>query len=107
MKPLYGQFVYAQLPIKGWKKTSSLPESALTLKGEIWWLDEENQAYKYKLDNYVLADNKVYFPQVNKVATQALLFPLASLSQGMKIQAQLHPQPQLNDEQLTAQGHAL
>ena len=100
-EPLYGQFIYAQLPIKGWGKTASLPESALTLKGEIWWLDEDNKAYKSKLDDYVLAESKIYFPQIKHSATQALLFPLASLRQGMKIQ------PRLVGESAQAQGRAL
>jgi multidrug efflux pump subunit AcrA (membrane-fusion protein) len=90
--PLYGQHVYAQLPLKGWSNTLSLPESALTLKGELWWLNNQEQAYKTKLNDYIIANNKVYFPQHNNKTEQsnnssnrALLFPLASLSQGMKI----------------------
>ncbi|MFT5755690.1 MAG: hypothetical protein ACI9LM_000402 [Alteromonadaceae bacterium] len=89
--PLYGQHVYAQLPIKGWPTTLSLPESALTLKGELWWLNQQDQAYKTKLDDYLIANNRVYFSQDNtkqtdNLSNRALLFPLASLSQGMKIQ---------------------
>jgi multidrug efflux pump subunit AcrA (membrane-fusion protein) len=87
--PLYGQHVYAQLPLKGWSNTFSLPESALTLKGELWWLNNQEQAYKTKLDDYVIANNRVYFPrdnsEIEKSSSRALLFPLASLSQGMKI----------------------
>jgi len=91
--PMYGQHITALFPIKGWPKTLSLPESALTLKGELWWLNNDEQAYKIKLDDYLLANNNVYFPQagLNKQSIKsdnhrALLFPLASLSQGMKIQ---------------------
>ena len=89
--PMYGQYLYAQFPVKGWSKTLMLPESVLTLKGEVWWLDNQEQVYRTKLDDYLIANNMVYFPQENIKQSNnnnnhALLFPLASLSQGMKIQ---------------------
>ena len=100
-EPLYGQHLYAKLPIKGWKNTVTLPESVLTLKGEVWWLDDDNKAYKTQLHDYVLADKKVYFAQIKDIASQVVLFPLSSLSQGMKIQ------PRLVDVPSKAQGSAL
>ena len=100
-EPLHGQYLQAKLPIKGWEKTLSLPESTLTLKGEVWWLDDDNKAYKTQLHDYVLADKKVYFSQIQNITSQVVLFPLSSLSQGMKIQ------PRLIDVPSKVKGSAL
>jgi hypothetical protein len=56
--PLYGKHIYAQLPLKIWQSTYSLPESSLTLKGEIWWINSSNKLIKMPLNDYVLASNK-------------------------------------------------
>lgn len=85
--PLYGQHIYAQLPLKIWQSTYSLPESSLTLKGQIWWVDSSNKLIKMSLKNYVLASNKVYFQLPDLNLTNAVLFPSAALIQGMQVSA--------------------
>ncbi|SFD09445.1 efflux RND transporter periplasmic adaptor subunit [Pseudoalteromonas denitrificans] len=84
-EPLYGQHIYAMFPIKGWKKTMSLPESVLTLQGKIWWFDTENKIFTTQLNDYVLANNKIYFPEQKSKVNDAVLYPLPSLSQGLHI----------------------
>jgi multidrug efflux pump subunit AcrA (membrane-fusion protein) len=85
--PLYGQHIYAQFPLKIWQTTYSLPESSLTLKGEIWWVNNSNKLIKITLDDYLLASNKVYFKLPDLSLTNAVLFPSAALSQGMQVSA--------------------
>jgi multidrug efflux pump subunit AcrA (membrane-fusion protein) len=85
--PLYGQHIYVQLPLKIWQSTYSLPESSLTLKGEIWWINSSNKLIKMPLNDYVLASNKVYFQLPDLNLTNAVLFPSAALTQGMQVSA--------------------
>ena len=85
--PLYGQHIYVQLPLKIWQSTYSLPESSLTLKGEIWWVDSSNKLIRMPLNDYVLASNKVYFQSPDLNLTNAVLFPSAALTQGMQVSA--------------------
>jgi multidrug efflux pump subunit AcrA (membrane-fusion protein) len=91
--PLYGQHIYAQLPMKLWLSTFSLPESSLTLKGEIWWLNNNNKLVKIQLTDYVLANSNVYFSltelkekfKLTSNLSQAVLYPSSALNSGMQI----------------------
>ena len=83
--PVYGQHVYAHLPITNATKLLSLPESALTPKGEIWWLSGNSRIERHRLNTYFLADNKVFFSEDESQGRQAVVFPNNSLSQGMLI----------------------
>ncbi|NTS77514.1 HlyD family efflux transporter periplasmic adaptor subunit [Catenovulum sp. SM1970] len=83
--PLYGQHIYAQLPVKTWPQTHVLPESTLTLKGEIWLLDEMDTLVRHPLHDYVIVDNHLYFPMPTHHDKRAVLYPLTSLSQGMQV----------------------
>lgn len=90
--PRYGQHLYAQLPIKGWAKTVSLPASALTLKGEVWWVNDQNRLSRTKLNDYLLIDDKVYFSASTSLASRAILYPFQSLVSGMPIKPLNHTQ---------------
>ncbi|MGC9491106.1 efflux RND transporter periplasmic adaptor subunit [Vibrio genomosp. F10] len=83
--PIYGQYLYANLPIEGWHHTVSLPESALTLKGEVWWIDQHQRLSKSSLENYLIDNKRVYFSVAESVAKHALLYPSNSYSQGMQV----------------------
>lgn len=82
---LYGQHIYAEFPLKVPESTFQLPESALTLKGEVWWINSSNELIKKKLEDYILFENKVYFQLYDKELVNAVLFPSALLSQGMLV----------------------
>ncbi|MGF1763269.1 efflux RND transporter periplasmic adaptor subunit [Aliivibrio kagoshimensis] len=90
--PIYGQNLYAQLPIKGWEKTVALPASALTLKGEIWWINDQDRLTRSKLNNYLLIDESVYFSSSESLASRAVLYPFQSLVSGMPIKPLVHTQ---------------
>ena len=83
--PLHGQFLRAQLPLKSWPKIYVLPESALTFQGNIWSIDQWQKVHKRTLDQYHISDKKVYFYQADDVVTEAVLYPLDSLVEGMQI----------------------
>ena len=83
--PIYGQYLYANLPIEGWKNTVSLPESALTLKGEVWWVNQQQQLSKSVLKNYLISNKRVYFSDAESSSKHALLYPSSSFTQGMQV----------------------
>ncbi|WGV98346.1 HlyD family efflux transporter periplasmic adaptor subunit [Vibrio sp. YMD68] len=83
--PIYGQYLYAHLPIQGWHHTVSLPESALTLKGEVWWIDQHQRLSKSSLENYLINNKRVYFSAAEGVAKHALLYPSRSYTKGMQV----------------------
>jgi len=83
--PLHGQFLQAHLPLNAWPKIYVLPESAMTFQGEIWSIDQRQKVHKRKLDHYHISKNKVYFYQADDPVSQAVLYPLDSLVEGMQI----------------------
>lgn len=83
--PMFGENVYVQLPHKNWEYTYSVPESTVTEKYEIWLVDDQNQAYRHKLNEFTMNDGMVYFPMQNTQFKRVVEFPRSYLSQGMKL----------------------
>lgn len=83
--PLYGQHVYVQLPVSAWQSNAVLPQSCLTLQGNIWLIDGNNRLLKTKLKDSVLIDDNVYFSLPDADLSRVALFPLTSFSQGMTV----------------------
>lgn len=81
---LHGAKVHVELPIKQWQHTVRLPESALTSKSELYYVDRESLLQKTVLKDYIRQGGWVYFEQVALVH-QVLSYPRKSLLVGTRV----------------------
>lgn len=85
---LYGQKVHVHLPVQSWQQTARLPESSLTAKAEVYFLDGDNRLQKKQLTDYFQQDSWLYFDlgSVNANSQSSFLrYPRPSLLIGTEV----------------------
>jgi len=85
---LAGTFVQASISGKKLNNVLSLPASALSQQGEIWYVDQQNLLQRFKADPLFDAQGKTIIEApANLSNLRILIRPLASYKPGMKVEA--------------------